>query len=460
MKNNPDTIAAVSTPRGESGIAVIRLSGPKSVSVIKKIFSPADILTKPKARRVYQGWITDGREKIDEVMITFFLAPHSYTGEDLVEISGHGSPFVAKRILELLLKHGARLAQPGEFTKRSFLHGKMDLSQAEAVADLIHARTEASRRVALYQLEGNLSHTLNNFSQKLVQACSFLELELDFAEEDIEFTSLEDLGKMLEEIDRELKKFLKNYERGRLCREGVRMAIIGSPNVGKSSILNCLVEKERAIVTEVAGTTRDTIEDVLDIEGVLFTITDTAGLREVQDPIEKEGVKRAKKALEEADMVLLVIDGSRSLNKEDRTIIQRFQEKEKKVLAVINKSDLNQKISVDELCKLMGKQEVLSISALKKTGIDKLIDHLKNMVISGDMPVEGELLLTRERHKQAIVRTRAHMHQAQKAIADTMPQEFIAFDLRQALDALGEITGKKTTDDILNFIFAEFCVGK
>ncbi|MFO7890857.1 MAG: tRNA uridine-5-carboxymethylaminomethyl(34) synthesis GTPase MnmE [bacterium] len=460
MKNNNLTIAAVSTPRGESGIAVIRMSGPESVNIIKKIFSPADKITKPKGRKVYQGWITDGREKIDEVMITFFFSPHSYTGEDVIEISCHGSVFITKRILELLIKHKARLAQPGEFTKKSFLSGKLDLSQAEAVADLIHAKTEASRRVALYQLKGNLSHTLNDFSRQLVQACSFLELELDFAEEDIEFTSLEDLGKMLQEIDRELKKFLMSYERGRLCREGVRMAIIGSPNVGKSSILNCLVEKERAIVTEVPGTTRDTIEDVLDIEGVLFTITDTAGLREVQDPIEKEGVRRAGKALDEADMILLVVDGSRSLSTEDRTIIKKVQEKGKKVLAVINKSDLKQRISVNELRKLIGKEEILSISALKKTGIDQLIGHLKHKVISGDMPVEGELLLTRERHKQAIVRTREHLHQAQKAIEDNMSQEFIAFDLRQALDALGEITGKKTTDDILDFIFSEFCVGK
>ncbi len=460
MNTKIDTIAAVSTPRGESGIAVIRLSGPESQAIMQKIFDPAKKISKPQSHRVYHGWITEKEEKIDEVMISFFLSPHSYTGEDMAEISAHGSLFISKRILEILVKQGARLAQPGEFTQRSFLNGKMDLSQAEAVADLIHAQTEASRRVALYQLEGNLSQKLSEFSQQLLQACSFLELELDFAEENIEFTSLKDLKKMITQIDTALKKFLESFERGRLCREGVRMAIIGSPNVGKSSILNCLVEKERAIVTEVAGTTRDTIEDVLDIEGVLFTITDTAGLREVQDPIEKEGVRRAEKALEGADMVLLVVDGSRPLSQEDKAIMDKIKEKEKNQLVIINKSDLSQKVSAEEIRKLTGSEQILSVSALKKTGINTLIDSLKHLVISGDLPEEGELLLTRERHRQAILRTREHLHQAQKALTDNMSQEFIAFDLRQALDSLGEISGKKTTDDILNFIFSEFCVGK
>jgi len=439
---------------------VIRISGPATQTIIKHIFQSFKKISKYQNRKVYQGWIKDEGEKIDEVMITFFFSPHSYTGEDVAEISCHGSPFVTKRILDLIIKHKARLADPGEFTKRSFLNGKMDLSQAEAVADLIHAKTEASRRVALYQLEGNLSDKLTQLSQQLVQACSFLELELDFAEEDIHFTSLEDMQSMLKNIDAELKEFLDSYERGRLCREGVRMAIIGSPNVGKSSILNCLVEKERAIVTEIAGTTRDTIEDILDIEGVLFTITDTAGLRKVQDPIEKEGVRRAENTLEEADIVLLVIDGSRLLNREDKTIIKKVKEKKKKVLGVINKSDLKQRITIDEFRKSLGTEKVLLISALEKRGISQLINHLHHTVISGDMPVEGELLLTRGRHKQAIVRTREHLHHAQKAINKNMSQEFIAFDLHQALDALSEITGEKTTDDILDFIFSEFCIGK
>jgi len=460
VKSNHDTIAAVSTPRGESGIAVIRISGPESQPIIKKIFQTDKKISAFRNRRVYQGWITDNREKIDEVMVTFFFSPHSYTGEDVAEISCHGSPFVTKRILDLIIKHTARLADPGEFTKKSFLNGKMDLSQAEAVADLIHAKTEASRRVALYQLEGNLSDKLAEFSQQLVQACSFLELELDFAEEDIQFTSLDDLQKMLKKIDAELKKFLDSYERGRLCREGVRMAIIGSPNVGKSSILNCLVEKERAIVTEIAGTTRDTIEDVLDIEGVLFTITDTAGLREVQDPIEKEGVRRAEKTLKDADIVLLVVDGSKSLSSEDKKIISRIQKQQKKLLGVINKSDLRQQISADKLKKLLNTEEVLLISALTKKGIDMLINSLKQTVISGDLPMHGELLLTRERHKQAVFRTREYIHHALKAMNEKMSQEFIAFDLRQALDSLSEISGKKTTDDILNYIFSEFCIGK
>lgn len=460
MNPETDTIAALSTPHGVGGIAVIRISGPESQQIIKKIFQGDIKQSQPESHRVYHGWIADQTEKIDEVMVVFFQEPNSYTGEDVIEISCHGSTIVTKQILNLLIRRGARPAQPGEFTKRSFLNGKMDLSQAEAVADLIHAKTEASRRVALYQLEGNLSGKLTAISNRLVRASSFLELELDFAEENIEFAPQKKLKNMITGVKKELDKLLHSYERGRLCREGVKMAIIGSPNVGKSSILNCLVEKERAIVTEIPGTTRDTIEDLLDIEGVLFTITDTAGIREAKDPIEKEGVKRAEKALKNADIVLLVVDGSKSLNQEDRKIIDIIKDKKKKFLCIVNKSDLDRKVKTEEINNLLNSGKILSVSALNKQGIDELINNLKRFVISGDLPMEGEFLLTRERHRDAIAQAREHIIQAEKAMNQDMSQEFIAFDLRQAMDSIDTIKGKKTTADILDFIFSEFCIGK
>jgi len=455
-----DTIVAISTPLGEGGIAVIRLSGSEAISIATKVFSGSEDISLSESHRAHHGWIVDKNEPIDEVILTLFRAPHSYTGEDVVEISCHGGIFVSRRIVDLLVKAGARPAEPGEFTQRAFFHKRIDLSQAEAVLDLIHARTEASRRIAAYQLKGGLSQQLKQMRESLIEACSYLEIELDFAEEDIKFISREELAKNLRSIHRRMSELLKTFDRGKACREGIRMVIVGRPNVGKSSILNALLEKERAIVTEIPGTTRDTVEDLLDIEGLLFVVTDTAGIHEARDPVEKEGVQRTKQAIGTADILLLIFDGSEPLTAEDRMIIEQIKNTEKKTLTVINKIDLPQKIDVSELKKLIPKNNLLKLSALTRKGMGNLIQALKQRVFAEGIPESGEIVLTRARHRNSIARAKEYIKNAENSLKKGMSQEFVAMDLRGALDALGEITGETTADDILNHIFSEFCIGK
>jgi tRNA modification GTPase len=455
-----DTIAAISTPPCEGGIAVIRMSGHEAIKIAKKAFRGNDDIFKSESHRVHHGWIFENNEPIDEVVMTIFRAPNSYTGEDVIEISCHGGVYLSRRILELIIDKGARPAQPGEFTQRGFLHGKMDLSQAEAVADLVRAKTEASRRVAIYQLEGRLSECLEKMRESLVEACSIIEIELDFSEEDIEFASKKELIEMLVSMRVEIKKLLESFNRGKVCRDGIRMVIVGRPNVGKSSILNSLVERERAIVTEVPGTTRDTIEDILDIEGLLFIITDTAGIRKTKDPVENEGVKRAEKALDESDLVLLIFDGSEFLNSEDEMIVNRILKRKKKKIVVVNKIDLNRRIEINKLEKWMKDTKFLMVSALTRKGIPELIKYIEQTVLEDGIPQEGEVVLNRVRHRDAISRAEERIKQAEISLKKGMSQEFVAIDLRGALEAIGEITGQTTTDDILNRIFSEFCIGK
>ncbi len=455
-----DTIAAISTPPGEGGIAIVRMSGPASLSIIRKVFRGKKDIQKDRQRQVYHGWIVEKDEPVDEVVLTWFRSPHSYTGEDVVEISCHGGLFVSGRILELLIQYGARPAEPGEFTQRAFFHGKMDLAQAEAVTDLIRAKTESARRVAIYELEGRLSDRLKKIREDLIQVCSFLEVELDFSEEEEVFVSRKEIKKILSGIEKELHGFLDSYRRGKVCREGIRLVIAGRPNVGKSSLLNGLVERERAIVTEVPGTTRDTVEDILDIEGFLFTVTDTAGIRKTQDPVEREGVRRTEKALDMSDLVLLVFDGSEPLNREDEAIVQRVKVMKKSTVVVINKVDLEQQISIEKLKKWFPDGKFLRLSALKKEHFSKLVRVLKQKAVSGGVPHEGEVLITRTRHKNCIIRVIESIERAEGSLKKSMSQEFIVLDIRGALDVLGEMTGQTVTDDILNQIFSDFCVGK
>ncbi|MCJ7813693.1 tRNA uridine-5-carboxymethylaminomethyl(34) synthesis GTPase MnmE [bacterium] len=460
MIDHDDTIAAISTPLGEGGIAIVRLSGPASVSIIRKVFRGKKDVQKNSDKQIYHGWIVDKNEPIDEVLLTLFHAPHSYTGEDVVEVNCHGGVFVSRRILELLIQNGARPAEPGEFTQRGFFHGRIDLSQAEAVADLVRAKTEAARRVAVYQLEGRLSSRLKEIREQLIKVCSLLEIELDFSEEDITFVSRKEIVILLRETRREIQIFLGSFDRGKVCREGIRMAIVGRPNVGKSSILNSLVERERAIVTEIPGTTRDTVEDVLDIHGILFTVTDMAGIRETQDPVEQKSVLRAMKAIDMSDLVLLVFDGSENLNIEDEMIVRRVKDMKKQVMVVVNKIDLEQKIDNRQLERWMSGMKLHCVSAVSREGFPELIRAVEEAVLSDGLPHEGEVVITRARHRHCIVRCAKLIRKAEVSLRKGMSQEFIALDLKGALDALGEITGQTVTDDILSRIFSEFCVGK
>lgn len=456
MNHPTDTIAAVSTPPGRGGIAVIRLSGNDAASIASRIFK-TNHPCKWEKNRLYHGWIVDGDEPVDEVVLLCYRPPHSYTGEQVVEICCHGSPFISERIITLLVESGAKPAEPGEFTQRAFLNGKIDLAQAEAVADLINAKTEVSRRVAIYQLEGRLSDQINAIRDGLIESCGLLELELDFGEEDVAFVSSEALAGKLDEAEAILQELLESYHRGRVCREGFRVAIMGPPNAGKSSLLNCLVQKERAIVTEIPGTTRDTIEEMIDIDGVLFLLTDTAGIRDSSDPIEREGVRRSRAAMERADLILWVVDGS-TQESEEKDLFFEETVAGKRHLFLTNKNDLIQPNDKSE--NQIQTDKRINVSAKTGFGMDRLIAALRAEALSEEMPHEGETLITRARHVAALRGAIVHIEKARESLQEKQSQEFVALDLRAAMDALGEITGKVTADDILNKIFSDFCIGK
>lgn len=453
-----ETIVAISTPLGEGAIAVIRISGKNALECIRPIFKSSQPMDEKVSHRAIHGWIVEGEETIDEVVLTYFRSPHSYTGENVVEISCHGGYYVPQRILELVCKMGARPALPGEFTERAFLNKKMDLIQAEAVADLIRSKTEAGRKSAILQLQGELSKKISHLKAQLIEISSLLELELDFSEEDMVFAPREELLQKLDDILQGIQKLLSGFEFGRIYREGIRIVLAGKPNVGKSSLMNCLLEKERVLVTEIPGTTRDTVEDVLDISGVVAIITDTAGVRETEDPIEKESVKRAQQALDRADLVLCVLDTSSSLSKEDLDLIQLVKEKQKKTIFVFNKIDLPsqwKKSSLD----LPENATIFRISALKREGITELLNALKAEVHFGAFQ-KDEVLLTNIRHKNALESAMKKLIQAKLSLQNGLSQEFVALDLRGAMDDLAEITGEIVTEDILNHIFSHFCIGK
>ena len=456
--NLTDTIAAIATPPGEGGISVIRVSGENTFTIIEKIFSSTEEKFTPvvigsfNSHTVHFGYISDEGNLVDEVLITVFKSPGTYTGEDVVEISSHGGTFVAAKILRLLFKQGARLAEPGEFTKRAFLNGRMDLSQAEAVADLIHAKTESAHESSIKQLEGSLSHYVSKVKEDILNAVSLVELELDFAEEDLEFVHKKELRDKLTAIIGDIEKIIASYITGRVIREGAKLVIAGNPNAGKSSLFNHLLRTNRAIVSDIAGTTRDYIEENLIIEGVLFNLTDTAGLRISEDTIESEGIKRSYERMKEADLILFLIDSS-----EDETSIQNnikyFGENfdTGKSIMVFSKSDLN---------KQPGKPG-LHISILNDDSIEELKKEMVAKVFSKEGSVSsGDIILTNLRHKTCLENTVESLRNAVKTLDDNMSGEYISVDLRNALSHLGEITGEVTNEDILSHIFSKFCIGK
>lgn len=483
MKNFNNTIAAISTPRGIGGLAVVRLSGEEAVSVADQVFRGNRKLTEVETQRALVGQIIEisdddkvvGRKSIgenlkvvDEVVATVFRQPHSFTGEDIVEITCHGGPYISEQILQLLLRHGAHLAEPGEFTRRAFINGRIDLVQAEAVADLIAAKTEQSHRASMQLLTGAFSKKLNALRDQLVESCSLLELELDFSDEDVEFVDREKMLRQIDRTEKKIESLINSYQYGKIIREGVRLVIIGRPNVGKSSLLNAMLRDERAIVTEIPGTTRDTLEEDLDIDGYLFHVTDTAGFQQPQNIIESEGIKRSEKALREADIILHVVDGSEYLKKEDldiftkSTIVGNNEHMEtKRTLIVQNKIDLPQLIDENEIRQVFKDCEVVKISAKTYAGLDLLekiiVKQIKNI---GDGPRQRDIAITRTRHRDALLRSRQWLLGAKSSCERGLSGEFIALDLRASLDALGEVVGKVTSTEILNKIFSDFCIGK
>ena len=456
-----DTIAAIATPPGKGGIAIIRLSGSEVIPITKMFFNCGIKLEAVEPRRAMFGKVVDENGfAIDEAIAIFYKSPNSYTRENLVEINCHGGIYLGQKVLELAIQNGARLAKPGEFTLRAFLNGRIDLSQAEAVADLIQARTGASVRASYVQLNGKLSKRVNEISSLLLDYCSLLELELDFSEEDVEFVPRPDFIKKVDSVRQELERLIESFQIGRIAREGVKLVITGKPNVGKSSLLNALAMEERAIVTEIPGTTRDALEVQLDIQGFLFRIIDTAGIKETDDKIEQEGIRRAIKHLESADVILQVFDGSLPIEKDDKIIMDQISKiSDAKVIRIINKNDLAQKIKLKDI----EHQDipVVSISAKHNRGIEILERQLRNQVLNFDDKIfNDEAVVTNMRHWEVLGRARESLQSAVKEAENGVSSEFIAIYLRDALDYLGQITGKVTSDDILNNIFSKFCIGK
>lgn len=455
-----DTIAAISTPIGQGGIGIIRMSGKDAIPIADRVFlSPKG--KKPSlvpSHSIIYGYIVDPviGEKIDEVLISVMKAPHTYTREDIVEINCHSGMVPLKRILQLLLRLGVRLAEPGEFTKRAFLNGRIDLSQAEAVMDVIRAKTEESERLAFQQLEGRLSNKIKEISDRLTDLCAYIEALIDFPEEEIDMLPKDELLFSLKDVEQKLKSLSDSYEEGRLFKDGISAAIVGKPNVGKSSLLNVLLQKDRAIVTEIPGTTRDIVEDFINIKGLPIRIMDTAGIRETHDLAEFEGVKRSLKAIEGADIVIAVFDGSRSLDEADKELYIKV--KNKKTIFVINKSDIespefNYGFFEDQ-------HRIIKISALKEEGIGELKEVIYRECLSKEGLINREnVIVSNMRHKKLIDNALESIKKTISALQES-PLEIVALYLRESLENIGQITGAITTEDILNKIFSDFCIGK
>lgn len=451
ISTNEDTITAIATPPGSGAITVIRVSGPDTFSKVDLIFRGKKRISECKTHTIHYGTIVaaDG-EVIDDVLVSVFRSPNSYTGEDSVEISIHGSQLIAEKIIGLLVENGIRIAEPGEFTKRAFLNGRLDLAQAEAVADIINSRSDASLRGARNQLDGLLSQKIDALRNKLINTSSLIELELDFAEEDIELLPLTKIISSIEEIEEEIDELLKSFRFGRVIRDGINVALVGKPNVGKSSLLNYLLKEARAIVSEIPGTTRDIIREEVTIEGILFKLYDTAGIRLTEDVIEKEGVERSRKAVSEADVVLFLNDSTHGFDIDIYDELLKLQ-KEERILKVANKIDL--KPGLDESFDV-------GISAKTGEGIEELFKKLKEKALGSGTYTEKSAVVTNLRHYNALKKAKEHLTGAKNSINEGLTGEFVAVDLRNAENSLGEIIGKVTTDDILNNIFAKFCIGK
>lgn len=451
-----EPISAIATPVGEGGIAVIRVSGKNAIQRVNKAFQGTD-LTEKESHTVHFGKIKNQQgEVVDEVLATVFHSPKSYTGEDTVEISCHGGVLVTQAVLEAMLDLGIRSAEPGEFTQRAFLNGKMELSQAEAVADLIHAKSAKALDAAHQQLEGRLGEHIKQFRQQIIDATAMVELELDFVEEDVEFANKEQLRELLVELDEEIDELLATYETGRLVKHGIRTVFIGMPNAGKSTLLNTLVGKDRAIVTEIAGTTRDTIDVDWSYDGLLFRLTDTAGLRETADVVEAEGVKRSQKAFEEADLAVYLKDLSQKLSAEEREDIRTLQRQagDTPFILIGTKNDIALDVDDERL------NYDLKISALEGEQINALKKLMKQRALENANYSSSSLLVTSSRHRDALQKAQEDVQSAIQALDQGMTGDFLSIDLRAALKELGTITGEITNEDVLDSIFSRFCIGK
>ena len=443
MEIMEDTIAAIATAVSEAGISIVRISGKQAIETAARIFRSGKkdfVLEEQPSHTIHYGFIYDGEERVDEVLLLLMKGPHSYTGEDTVEIDCHGGVYVTRQILETVIRHGARLAEPGEFTKRAFLNGKMDLTQAEAVGEIISSRNAYALHTSVEQLKGSVKEAIGNFRKEILYHLAFIESALD----DPEHISLdgyaETLGGVVNKLRGQMQRLIATFDNGRMCREGIRTVIIGKPNAGKSSLMNVLVGEERAIVTDVAGTTRDTLEEQIQINGISLNIIDTAGIRKTEDTVEKIGIQRAVASMEKADLILYVADGSVPLNESDEEIIDLIRDR--KAIVLLNKTDLETVVTEEDLRARVGAHPVLSISAREEKGIDQLEEVLKDLFFRGEISFNDQVCITNLRQKQLLEESLAALDRVNESLAMGMPEDFYSIDLMSAYEALGAITGE------------------
>ncbi len=455
-----DTIAAIATAPGEGGIGIVRISGEKSLEVAQSIFKSKSgkMIKDYNTRTLIYGKIVDGEKVIDEVLVAYMKGPNSYTAEDVIEINCHGGFISVKKILELILSKGVRIADAGEFTKRAFLNGRIDLSQAEAIIDVIKSKTDMAHEVAQNQLEGSLAKKIKDLRMNVTEVLAHLEVSIDFAEEDVEEITYQTLEEKALELRNEIKKLYDTAESGKILRDGLKTVIVGKPNVGKSSLLNSILGENRAIVTDIAGTTRDVIEEFVNIKGIPLKIVDTAGIRETEDVVEKIGVEKSRESFSTADLVIMVLDASRKLSEEDMEILESI--KNKKTIVLLNKVDLEAQIELEKIKEFVSSDDIIEISALKNQGIEELQDKIESMVYQGSVKNSSNLMITNSRHKDALFKAYESINDAISAIEQRMPYDFIEVDFKNIWDYLGYINGDTVREDLLDTIFANFCIGK
>lgn len=455
-----DTIAAISSAAGNSGIGIIRVSGDEAIEVVDKIFRPANKnkkLANVESHTVHYGHIMDGDKTLDQVLVIVMKNPHSYTGEDTVEIDCHGGMLILKKVLDLVLKNGARTAEPGEFTKRAFLNGRIDLSQAEAVMDLINSKNDFALNSSIEQLKGGVSDAIKDIRKDIIYHIAFIESALD----DPEHISLdgydEEITEMLNENINKIRKLVNSFDNGRIMKEGIKTVILGKPNAGKSSLLNLMLGEDRAIVTDIEGTTRDILEENINFNGLSLKIIDTAGIRDTEDLVERIGVNKAKEIAKEGDLIIYVVDGSRELDDNDREIIKLINDKQ--AIILVNKSDMDTVINIDEL-KKDSNRDVILFSAKNGEGMDQLEEEIRNMFYSGKVTYNDQVYITNARHKEALENALESLKQVKNSVDAGMPEDFYSIDLMDAYTDLGLIIGESVEDDLVNEIFSKFCMGK
>ena len=454
--NIDDTIAAISTATGNGGIGIVRLSGSDALSVADKVFvSPkGKILSNQKSHTIHFGNIICDGKIVDEVLVSVMKAPNTYTREDVVEINTHGGYRAVTAVLNAVIKNGARMAEPGEFTKRAFLNGRIDLTQAEAVIDIINAKTDASREAAMLRLEGRLSKEIHHIREDILMMLAHIEAGIDYPEHDDETMTYNMVAENTKKALTAVEKLIKSADTGKIYKEGIKTVILGRPNVGKSSLLNAMLEEDRAIVTDIPGTTRDSLEEMLNVNGIPLNIIDTAGIRTTNDIIEQIGVEKSKSLAEQADLILLMFDGSRKLSDEDIELIELV--KNKKTITLVNKLDLEQKIDL----KVIEHLEPINISVKSDMGINDIYEKIREMFAFGDININNEVLISGERNKESLVKAHNYLKNVMETVENRMPEDFISMDLTEAYSALGEITGEALEEDIIDKIFSEFCLGK